>query len=409
MPQSMTTATELLKEIFIPRVTELMDSDPTTYNRIKKTGGNAEKFGGKWVEFPVHIERNTGIGARAMGGALPSAGQQKWRETRLKLKPFYGALELQGDVFDLATSDYQTFSNLVTRETTGLKDDLGVDRNRQVFGNGIGTLGVVASVAGQVITLSTTGDKGVWRFQDGMAVDIHVAATSTIRQTTITVTDIDVVANTITVTGTLTGVVANDIIVRRGNYGNEWTGLNAIIDDTTSLYEIAPTNGAAGSRLWRGQVNTQGGTPTAISELTMARMSDRLKFSGGKPSALYSTPGVWRAYWSLLKTERQFVNTVDFGGGYKGLTFASPNGELPFFSDDQATSGTMYFVEEKDLSIYRPYEYKMMDRGGSTWHQKSDATSVYDVWQSWLVEYSEIGCFARNHHGKITNIIEDAY
>lgn len=408
MPQSMATSTELLKEVFVPRITELLDSEPTTYNRIKKTAGNAAKFGGKWVEFPVHIERNTGIGARAMGGALPSAGQQKWRETRLNLKPFYGALELQGDTFDLATSDYQSFANLVTQETTGLKDDLGVDRNRQIYGNGVGTLGIVQSVAGQVITLSATGDRGVWRFQDGMAIDAQIAATATVRSA-LTVTDIDVVANTITVTGSTAGIVANDILVRRGNYGNEWTGLSAIIDDTSSLYGIAPTNGASGSRLWRAQVNTQGGTPTAIAELTMARMSDRLKFSGGKPSVILGAPGVWRAYWSLLKADRRFVNTTDFGGGYKGLTFDSPNGELPFFSDDQATSGTMFFVEEKDLSIYRPNEYKMMDRGGSTWHQKSDATSVYDVWQAWLVEYSEIGCFSRNHHGKITNIIEDAY
>jgi len=405
----MATATELLKEIFIPRISELMDSEPTTYNRIKKTAGNAEKFGGKWVEFPIHIERNTGIGARPMGAPLPSAGQQKFRETRLNLKPFYGAIELQGDVFDLATSDYQTFANVVTRETTGIKDDLMVDRNRQVFGNGVGTLGVVSAVAGQVITLSTTGDRGVWRFQDGMAVDVQVAATATIRQTGLTVTDIDVVANTITVTGTMTGIAAGDIIVRLGNYGNEWTGLNAIIDDTSSLYGIAPTNGPSGSRLWRGQVNNQGGTPTAIAEATMARMSDRLKFAGGKPSAIYAAPGVFRAYWQLLKSDRRFVNTQEFKGGYTGLSFDSPNGSVPFFSDDQANSGTMYYVEEKDLKIYRPYEYKMMDRGGSTWHQKSNGAAVYDTWQAWLVEYSEMGCFTRSHHGKITNIIEDAY
>lgn len=409
MPQTMATATELLKEVFIPRITELMDSEPTTYNRIKKTAGNAEKFGGKWVEFPVHIERNTGIGARPMGAALPSAGQQKWRETRLNLKPFYGALELQGDTFDLATSDYQSFANLVTQETTGLKDDLAVDRNRQVFGTGLGTLGIAASLAGQVITLQATGDRGVWRFQDGMKVDVMVGATAAIRQASLTVTDINVDTNTITVTGTTTGIANNDIIVRQGNYGNEWTGLNAIIDDTTTLYGIAPTNGASGSRLWRSQVMTQGGTPTAISEIVMARMSDRLKFSGGKPSSIYSSPGVFRSYWTLLKGERQFMNTTTFHGGYKGLVFDSPNGEMPFLSDDQATSGTMYFVEEKDLKIYRPYEYKMMDRGGSTWHQKQDANGVYDTWQSWLVEYSEMGCFARSHHGKITNIIEDAY
>lgn len=410
MPQSMTTATELLKEVFIPRISELMDSEPTTYNRIKSTAGNAAKFGGKWVEFPVHIERNTGIGARPEGGALPSAGQQKWRETRLGLKPFYGAIELTGPTFDLATSDYQSFASVVTQETTGIKNDLMVDRNRQVYGNGLGTLATVASIAGQVITLSTTGDKGVWRFQDGMAVDVMVGSSSTIRQQKLYVTDIDINANTVTVSGTVTGIAAGDIFVRNGNYNNEWTGLNAIIDDTTSLYGIAPTNGAAGSRLWRGQVMNQGGTPTEISDLTMVRMADRIKFNGGKTSAIYSSPGVFRKYWQLIKTNQRFVNTTKFDGGYTGLTFNTPAwGEIPFLSDDQANSGTMYFVEEKDLSIYRPSEYKMMDRGGSTWHQKQDANGVYDVWQAWLVEYSEMGCQTRNHHGKITNIIEDAY
>lgn len=407
MPQAMTTATELLKEVFIPRISELMDSEPTTYNRIKSTAGNAEKFGGKWVEFPVHIERNTGIGARPEGGALPSAGQQKWRETRLALKPFYGALELTGPTFDLAVKDYQSFASVVTQETTGLKDDLMVDRNRQVYGNGRGDLGKVSSVAGQVITLSADG--GVWRFQDGMAIDIQTAATATVRQSVV-VSDIDVAANTITVVGTLTGVVANDIIVRKGNYGNEWLGLNAIVDDASSLYGINHTNGPSGSRLWRSHVNTQGGTPTAISEMTMARMADRIKFAGGKTSAIYSSPGVFRSYWGILKADRQFVNTTTYTGGYTGLAFDSPSwGSIPFLSDDQANQGTMYFMEEKDLSIYRPYEYKMMDRGGSTWRQKSDATNVYDVWQAWLVEYSEMGCKTRNHHGKITNIVEDPY
>lgn len=408
MPQNMATATEILKVVYVGRINDQLENEPTTYNRLKKTAGNAEKFGGKWVEFPIHIERNTGIGARLEDGYLPESGQQKWRDARLELKSFYGAISLTGQAFDLAVTDYQAFNSLVTEETEGITRDLLVDRNRQVYGNGTGVLGTVVSVAGQVITL---GANEVYRFQDGMRVDFMQGNTDGIRQAKLFVTDIDPALGTITVSGTITGIVAGDVITRDGNYGMEWTGLNAIIDDQSSLYGISPTNGPTGSRHWRAQVNNNGGTPTAISEIQMARMADRLKFTGGgKTSAIYSSPGVYRAYWQLLKSDRRFVNTKDFGGGYKGLSFDSPNmGEVPFFSDDQADHGTMYFVNEKDLSIYRPYEYKMMDRGGSTWRMKSDANGVKDVWEAWLVERSEIGCKRRNSHGKISNILEDAY
>jgi hypothetical protein len=407
MPQGMTTATEILKEVYVGRINNQLDSEPTTYNRIKKSAGNSEKFGGKWVEFPLHIGRNTGIGARQENQALPVAGQQKYRETQLKLKSFYGAFELTGQAFDLAEKDYQAFNSLVSEESTRLKDDLMVDRNRQVYGNGTGVIATVSSVAGQNITL--VANRGVNRLQDDMLVDIQVGATATIRQANIVITDINETTNVITVTGTLTGVAAGDVIVRKGNFGNEWTGLNAIIDDASSLYGVSHNNGPTGSRHWRAHVNTQGGTPTAISEAAMVRMVDRVAFSGGKTTCIYSAPGVYRSYWQLLKSDRRFVNTTEFTGGYKGLVFESSKGEIPFLSDDQADMGTMYFVNEKELDIYRPYEYKLIDRGGSTWKQKSDANGTYDVWQAWLVEHSEIGTKRRNSHGKITNIIEDAY
>jgi hypothetical protein len=408
MPQGMTTATEILKEVFIGRINNQLDNEPTTYNRIK-TKTNAEKYGGKWVEFPIHIQRNTGIGARTENAALPTAGQQGYREAQIKVKSFYGAFELTGQTFDLAEKDYQAFSSLVSEESNRIKDDLMVDRNRQVYGNGTGVMATTASLASQVITLSTTGDRGVWRLQDGMKIDVMIGNTAVVRQGGLTVSDIDITANTITVVGTTTGIVAGDVIVRQGNYGNEWTGLNAIIDDASALYGIAHTNGPTGSRHWRAHVNTQSGTPTEISEATMARMSDRIKFSGGKTTCIYAAPGVYRKYWQLLKSDRRFVNTQEFKGGYKGITYDSPQGEVPFLNDDQASTGTMYFVNENELDIFRPYEYKLIDRGGSTWKQKSDANGTYDVWQAWLVEHSEIGTKRRNTHGKITNIIEDAY
>lgn len=408
MPASMTTATEILKEVYIGRVNAQLDSVPTTYNRLT-THTNPQKYGGKYIEFPIHVERNSGLGARSEGQALPTAGQQKYRQAQLKPKDFYAAFELTGQVFDYVTEDYQAFANEVQEESNRVKDDCAVDRNRQVYGDGSGTIAIVASVAGQVITLSQAGQLA-FRVQDGMKLDIMVGATNVIRQTGLVVTDIDLVNNTTTVTGTLTGVVAGDILVRQGNYGLEWTGLAAIVADNTSLYGISPNNGAGGSRWWRSYVNTQGGTGTNIAELTMARACDRIRFGGGTINAIYSSPGVFRAYWALLKSDRRFVNPKDYGGGYSGLSFTSPGwGEIPFLADDQATMQTMYFVNEDMLDIYRPYEYKLIDRGGSTWHQKQDVNGVYDIWQAWLAERSEIGTRRRNSHGKITNINEDPF
>lgn len=408
MAADMSTATQILKEVYVGAINNQLDSEPTTYNRFK-TKTDSQKYGGKYVDFPIHVERNTGIGSRNEGDPLPVAGQQKYREAQVTLRSFYGAYELTGQVFDLAEKDYQSFASHAGQEAERLKDDLMVDRNRQIYQDGNGTVAIVASVAGQVITTSAAGQYA-FRVQDGMYVDIMVGNTSAVRQADILVTDINLTTNTITVTGTLTGVVAGDIIVRRGNYGKEWLGLEAIIRDDTSLYGIDFNNGANGSRHWRSHVNTQGGTPTALSELTMARMCDRIKTAGGKTTAIYSTPGVFRAYWGLLRSDRRFVNTQKFTGGYTGLAFDSPSwGEIPFLSDDQAVAGTMYFVNENELDIYRPYEYKPMDRAGTIWHQKVSGNNTYDVWQAWLVERSQIGTRRRNTHGKITNIIEDAY
>lgn len=407
MPAGMTTATQILKEVYVGSINAQLNNEITTYNRIK-TKTDSQKYGGKYVEFPIHVQRNSGIGARGENAALPSAGNQVYRQAQITLNSFYGAYELTGQAFDLAEKDYQSFASLASEEANRLGDDLGVDRNRQVFQDGTGTVAIVASVSGQVITLQAAGQYEN-RVQLGMKLDAMTGNSSTVRQTGLVVTDIDTVNHTITVTGTLTGVVNNDVLTRVGNYGQEWLGLEAIINNTSSLYGIANTNGASGSAQWNAQVNTNGGTPTSLTELMMARMADRIKTAGGKATAIYSTPGVFRAYWSLLQSQRRFVNTQEFKGGYQGLAFTTPGwGDIPFLSDYMANPNTMYFVNEDQLDIYRPYEYKVMDRAGSTWHQKTDSTgAAYDVWQAWLVERSQIGTRRRNTHGKITNIIED--
>lgn len=401
MPQTMANLDPILKEVYQGSLNEQLNNDTLSYNRITSSsnGTGTLPYGGKYVVFPIETTRNSGIGARNEGEVLPNAGKQGTARAQLNLKYQYGAIELNGQTFELATKDYQSFADAMEMEVSGIKEDLTKDRNRQYFGNGNGRIATVVSVAGQVITVDN-----VQHVQDDELIDIQVGATSGIRQANIRVTTADTNLNTVTVTGTLTGVVPGDIFVRQGSFGREWTGLAAIIDDTSTLYGINP----ATQRVWKAEKNTQGGTPTALSEATFMRMADRLRRNGTKATAILTTLGVQRAYWMLLTQQRRFTDTKEFKGGYTGLEFnAGSSGSLPMIADIDAPASTAYFVNEKAINLYRPHEFKFMDRDGSMWKQKVDASGRYDAYVASLYEYSELGTTRRNSHGVVTNIVED--
>jgi hypothetical protein len=401
MPQTMASLDPILKEVYSGSLNEMLNNDTLSYNRIKSTsdGTGTMPYGGKYVVFPLHVSRNSGIGARNEGEVLPNAGKQGTVRAQLNLKYQYGAIELNGQTFELATKDYQSFADAMEMEVSGIKADLTKDRNRQYFGNGNGRVATVtAAISGQNITVDS-----VQHIQDDELLDAYTSG-GALRQANLRVTVVNEATNVITVTGTGTGIANTDILVRQGSYNREWTGLAAIVDDTSTLYGINP----ATQRTWKAEKNIQGGVSTALSEATFMRMADRLRRNGEKATAILTTLGVQRAYWLLLTQQRRFTDTKEFKGGYTGLEFnAGSSGSLPMIADIDAPASTAYFVNEKQIKMYRPHEFKFMDRDGSMWKQKVDASGRYDAYVASLYEYSEIGTRKRNSHGVITNITED--
>lgn len=402
MPQNMTNLQPILKEVYTKTLNEQLNNETRSYNRINRTAeGTAEQpYGGRYVVFPIHIGRNSGIGARNENEALPTAGYQNTARAQLSLMNQYGVIELSGQTFELANKDYQTFANAVDLEMDRLKDDLAKDRNRQYFGSGNGQIAKVVSVSGQNITVDN-----IWNVQDNEVLDVVTTGGSS-HATAVVVSNIDTVNNIVTVTGTITSVVANDILIRTGNYNREWNGLAAIVDNASTLYGINPST----TRLWKSEVNTQGGTSTALSEAVFMRMVDRIYRNGAKPSVIITSLGVQRAYWQLLVQQRRFTDTKTFAGGYVGLEFnggASVGASIPLIADIDAPASTAWFLTEKHFSLFRPHGFKFMDRDGSMWKQKVDANGRYDAYVSLMYEYSQIGCTRRNAQGIITNITED--
>lgn len=398
MPQTMAQLAPILKEVYEGTLNDQLNGETRAYTRLNSTSkGVADKpMGGKYVNFAIHTGRNSGIGARNEMEALPEAGRQQTAEAVLNLKYQYAAIELSGQTFELATKAYQTFADAVDMEMERIKDDLSKDRNRQYFGNGNGKVATVVSVAAQVITFDT-----IQHIQDDEVLDIVVAATGASHGSAVVVTAVNETTKAVTVTGTLSGVIAGDIAVRKGSWNREWTGLDAIISDTSTLYSVDPNV----TRVWKSPVVALNG---ALTEAVWKRMADRIARNGGKTTVMWTTPGVERAYWQLLSGQRRFVNPKDYAGGYTGLEFnAGSSGAIPILTDWDAPAGKSYFVNEKAINMYRAHGFKFMDRDGSMWTQKRDAAGAYDAYTARLFEYSELGTNRRNTHGVVTGITED--
>ena len=402
----LTFASEAIKLVYGDLHEQLRDKNPAL-QLIESSAANITR-NGKEVIFDTHIGRNQGIGARGVREKLPTAGAQKYKQAHLYLTNLYGSIEVDGQLFEQAAEDYQSFINVVDMEITGLKRDLAVDLNRQVYGNGTGSLAVIVDqVTGTTLEVDSTHF-----LQVGMTIDI-ADPTSGVKQqsgdaSTIEITAINETTKIITITGTLgafgTNINADDIIVRSSNgvnnFGKEWTGLSAIVSATGSLHEIDP----ATDPVWAATERALGsaGSPGTLTELDLINLVQSVDKQGGDVDVMLASPGVFNAYWNLLQGLRQFTNGATLTGGQRAFSFDALGKPIKFVSDYAAPEGTLYALSSKELVVNRKKDWSWMDRDGSMWSRVADT----DAYEARYYQYSQLGTYRRNAHAVMSNIAE---
>lgn len=409
MPASLATVAVLLKEVYEPKMRKQLNDDVVALRRVERSSDGIETtVGGRYVTFPIKTRRNSGIGARNELEALPVAGQQGNAAGRVGLKYLYGAIRLSGQTFELANKNFQAFTNVLEQEIDGLKTDLAKDQNRQVYGDGSGAIATCATAGAGVNTFAIGINPLTNYVQMDEQIDI-IAAANIVAGTPILasnrkVTGINLATGIITFDGAVVTTGVGDIMTRTGNINREWTGFQKIIAATGTLYNLDPTV----EPVWKAEVDGAGtpAAPRALSEGLMISMADRIRANGGRVTAIFSNLGVRRAYYNLLSSQRQYVNTKEFTGGFNGLAFTTDAGEIPFVVDVDAPKQTQYFVNEKELTLYREGDWSWMNRDGSMWNRVVTAAGTFDAYEALMYQYSEIGCHRRNTHGVIQNITE---
>lgn len=393
MPASLSTVDAILKEVYGPRIESSLQDETTALKRIERSSeGVFETVGGKYVNFPIRVQRNHGIGYRAENEQLPAAGQQGYAEVTVPLKYGYGRVRFTGQVMQLAEKNYQAFASAMDNEMELLKDDLAKDSNRVVYSDGSGLLATLADTA----TSATHAVDTAQRLEIGMVVDVLTKSNGSSTGGLVATTITDIVGTTITFAASFTAAVTQGVY-RNGNYNREPSGLGTIVSDTTTLHGLA----VASQRKWAAYVNSNSGTPRALSEGLMIATSDQVRTNGGKTSLILTSLGVRRAYFNLLTQQRRYTDTKEFAGGFTGLAFNNGT-EIPVIEDVDAPPNQMYFLSEKDLKIYRNKEWHWADDDGSIIKWVAD----FDAWQALMRQYWEIGTSRRNAQALLSDIIE---
>jgi hypothetical protein len=392
---TLTTATNILKEIYEPKIQDQLQNELTTSKRLESTSeGVTSEVGGKYVVFPIHVKRNHGIGARLEMEQLPTAQNQGYASARVGLAYLYGAVRLSGQTMELAKTNAQAFASVLDQEMTGLREDVAKDMNRQVFGTSVGALGT-ATGAYATTTIPMTNTQYM---EVGMIVDVYDSTGATQRATGRTVTAVSPNVNIVLDGANIAAGANGDIVVRQGNLNRETIGLQQIVSDTGVLYNVDPAVEAK----WKSQVNANGGVNRALSESLMIRMVDDIRSQGGKTTLITTTMGVRRSYFNLLVQQREYSNVTEFEGGFKGLKFTTDNGEIPVISDFDCQPNRMYFLNEKTLKYYRENDWSFMDRDGSKWQR----VIGFDAYDATLYTYRQLGCHRRNSQGIVRDVTE---
>lgn len=136
------TYDEALKYTYLPAIQEYLNNDTIL---AKYIAVNEKDVSGKLAYIENHYGRSTGIGARADGGALPSADYQKFKKSEVPMKYNYGRVTFTGPTIKATRDERGAYAKVVETEIEGIVKDFMKDNNRQLWGCGYG---VVARLGG---------------------------------------------------------------------------------------------------------------------------------------------------------------------------------------------------------------------------------------------------------------------
>ena len=378
---------EALKTYYLPGMRYQMNEKTTAfYQKIDKT---AKNISGVDIELALRYGRQGGIGNRPDDTMqMPTPNPRKTRRAKWGTKNIFAAIRLTDKVIKATKDSKNAFASMLELELSEALTDAKDNFNRQLFGDGTGTMASVTEVVASGNTLKVNS---VRFFAEGQIVDT-LSSVGVVKVAGREIVMVDDIANTITLSGAAFAAAVGDIISVSGSYGQELTGLGSIMKLDTEIYGIDRS-----TNKWLNPYTKSLGAE--LSFLSMQEVIDRIETrSGNTIDFLMASYGVRRAYLYLFSMGQRTVNTLDLEGGFKALDY---NG-LALVADKYQANGTMDFLSTKNFSLNRIDDWDWLDKNGNILSRISNSA----IYEAILSFYGDLGCDLIRGQGRLTGITE---
>lgn len=368
----MTVTTDSLDGFFKTRYANKIEKLQPSFNILSKDiPFNAAERLGKDFRFPVRLRRSQGItfaGGSSTGTAfaLNAAVSGLTKEATVTATEFVLRENIAYKTISSAGSSVEAFGSAFDEIVADMTTSAAFSREATILYGGT-SLGAITGTPGQPSATTATcvisaasWAPGLWAQMEGALVDVYDATLATLRNdsgagVSYEVTAVDSSTRTLTLTGEATDIDAlanTDVIVPHGANGNWFSGLDAILTNTGTMFGIAGGTYNA----WLSSTYAVGSAAVTMAKLTGAA-ARAVTRSGMRDLTAYVSTYSWTDMNNDHAALRRFTNStkggLDLGasGTADGaITYWGPNGKITIKPHPMVKAGEAFLIDPSCFS-----------------------------------------------------------
>jgi hypothetical protein len=404
----------LLKEDYIDnnRVEELIYPDNVCLGKLEKRGDTG--MVGDQMPVPIIYGLPQGV-ASGYTKAASSASNIKAEKFVITAGDYHGVVLIGDKVMMASRTNQGAFLENKVTEIDGLYEQAGENYSKYIYGNGGQSLGVIATVVSNVITLVNSAD--AMNFEVGMTVVASASDGSDAAHTlnaagaTTTVTAVNRATGSITLNNASTISAAfGDNLFRSGDFfGDQGVivikGISAFMPASDSLGDLWGLTAATRAK----DVQRFGGCrvdPTLLGaksfeqriKLLFAQMTGRFKAKA--PTAVFMHPEDFDTLDTAMGARGQRdLSESDAKFGYSSISVTTTAGKVPIFPDRHCPLGDAIALRMDNWWLFSMGELFHVQNGdGLQMLRKGDSTD----YEFRIISYAGLACNAPKNNGRVS-------
>ncbi len=355
----------------------------------KRANVKVDRFENNKMYVPIRSGAHSGIVSIAPGETY-NYGQPVLNETYSTIKTIVGSFTITKSL--LNTNNAGSIVKPLMYYSESLSSDMAKDANRQVYGDGTGTLGTAAATTNSTtftFAASVNGDIDYAQYCP-VGTIIKIGSTAEVAVTAVTG------LNTVTLAAARSWTAADAVIKRTGSStaSSELDGLSSMVKASGSYQNLD----ASADATWKSTVNTT--TESLTTSTLLAKMHSEYFAANriGRVDWIVMNSKAFQMYGNSLTSMQKFEASKEvLYGGWAGLSYMG--GVAQVLLDYDCPDDRIYFLSTEDL-IYGEYQPLEFERGTDGTLLKLAGKLDYEVTASWM---GNIGTDARGAQGMLAN------